>query len=142
MATLMEAETRFPYRVDVPAYVGWTILDLLGWCRTHLLVNSYDFHRHGQKPANFVRFYFLRETDAAAFRKRWLAPAGAICDGDVWQAAVLLMRLYGDKALLEAAQRADQLFDDGDVAGCETWHRILDAIERLQAKPAEGEAVH
>jgi hypothetical protein len=29
------------------------------------------------------------------------------------------------------------------MAGCETWHRILKAIERLQAKaPADGEGVH
>ena len=29
------------------------------------------------------------------------------------------------------------------VAGAETWHRILNAIERLQAKaPAEGEKLH
>jgi hypothetical protein len=29
------------------------------------------------------------------------------------------------------------------MAGAETWHRILNAIERLQAKaPAEGEGVH
>jgi hypothetical protein len=28
-------------------------------------------------------------------------------------------------------------------AGAETWHRILDAIERLQAKaPGQGEKVH
>jgi hypothetical protein len=43
---------------------------------------------------------------------------------------------YGDDAMLEAARRADQLLDEG----AETWHRILNAIERLQApKPAEGE---
>jgi hypothetical protein len=29
------------------------------------------------------------------------------------------------------------------MAGAETWHRILNAIERLQAKaPTEGEKVH
>jgi hypothetical protein len=29
------------------------------------------------------------------------------------------------------------------MAGAETWHRILNAIARLQAKaPAEGERVH
>jgi hypothetical protein len=41
-------------------------------------------------------------------------------------------------------ERADQLLDEGDMAGAETWHRILNAIERLQAKapPAEGEKVH
>src|SRR4029450_2859105 len=37
----------------------------------------------------------------------------------------------------------DQLLDECDMAGAETWHRILNAIERLQAKaPAEGEKVH
>jgi hypothetical protein len=31
----------------------------------------------------------------------------------------------------------------GDIAGVETWHRILNAIERLQTeRPAEGENVH
>jgi hypothetical protein len=45
--------------------------------------------------------------------------------------------------MLEAAERADQLLDEGNMAGAETWHRILNAIERLWAKvPAEGEKVH
>jgi hypothetical protein len=44
--------------------------------------------------------------------------------------------------VLEAVERAD-LLDEGDMAGAETWHRILKAIERLQARhPAEGEKVH
>ena len=48
-----------------------------------------------------------------------------------------------DDAMLEASERADQLLDEGDMAGAETWHRILNAIERPQAKaPAEGEKVH
>ena len=38
---------------------------------------------------------------------------------------------------------ADELLDAGDMAGAEVWHRILNAIERLQAKaPADGEGVH
>jgi hypothetical protein len=42
--------------------------------------------------------------------------------------------------MLEAAERADQLLDESDMAAAETWHRILNAIERLQAKaPTEGE---
>jgi hypothetical protein len=49
----------------------------------------------------------------------------------------------GDDAMLEASQRADQLLGEGDTAGAGTWHRILNAIERLQARaPAEGEKVH
>jgi triphosphoribosyl-dephospho-CoA synthetase len=64
-----------------------------------------------------------------------------IDDRDVWQAALLIVKRYGDDAMLEASERADQLLDEGDMAGAETWHRILNAIERLKAL-AEGEKVH
>ena len=54
-----------------------------------------------------------------------------------------MAKRYGDDAMLEAAERADQLLDEGDMAGAETWHRILNAIERLQAKAAaERENMH
>jgi hypothetical protein len=50
---------------------------------------------------------------------------------------------YSDDAMLEAAERADQLLEEGDMAGAETWHRILNAMERVQSKaPADDEAVH
>ena len=53
-----------------------------------------------------------------------------------------LAKRCGNDAMLEASERADQLLDEGDMAGAETWHRILNAIERSQAtKPAEGESV-
>ena len=45
--------------------------------------------------------------------------------------------------LLLPPARAAQLLAEGDVAGAEAWHRILNAIERLQAKAlAGGEGVH
>ena len=54
-----------------------------------------------------------------------------------------MVRRYKADAMLEAAARADQLLEEGDWQGAPTWHRILDAIERLQVeKPAEGEKVH
>jgi hypothetical protein len=66
-----------------------------------------------------------------------------IDDRDVWAAALLLVKRYKEDAMLEAANRADQLQEDGDWQCAVTWHRILDCIERNQAhKPAEGEAVH
>jgi hypothetical protein len=66
-----------------------------------------------------------------------------IPDRDVRAAALLMVKRYKEDAMLEAAKRADQLLDESDMAGAETWHRILNAIERLQAKaPAEGEKVH
>jgi hypothetical protein len=66
-----------------------------------------------------------------------------ISDRDVWAAALLIVKRYGDGAMLEASQRAEQLLDDGDTAGAEIWQWILKAIVRLQEKaPAEGEKVH
>jgi hypothetical protein len=45
--------------------------------------------------------------------------------------------------MIEVAARADRLFEDGDWHGAAEWHRILNAIECLQAKaPDDGEAVH
>jgi hypothetical protein len=66
-----------------------------------------------------------------------------ISETDIWRAALAMVKRYGDDAQLEAAGRADQLQEDGDWQGAVTWHRILDAIERLQARtPAEGEKVY
>jgi hypothetical protein len=63
-------------------------------------------------------------------------------DRDIWAAALLMVKRYGDDAVMEAAARAGELLEAGDLEGCAIWHRILDAIERLQAtKPAEGEKV-
>jgi len=45
--------------------------------------------------------------------------------------------------VLEAAVRADQVLEDGDMASAATWHRILDATKRLTAEmSAEGELIH
>jgi hypothetical protein len=57
-----------------------------------------------------------------------------IPDRDIWAAALLMVKRYGEDAMIEAAERADQLLDEGDIIGAETWHRILNPIERLQAK--------
>jgi hypothetical protein len=66
-----------------------------------------------------------------------------ISDCNVRQAAVLIVKRYGDDAMLEAAERADQLQEDGDWQAAITWHSILDCIERIQAqRPADGEALH
>jgi hypothetical protein len=45
-----------------------------------------------------------------------------------------MVKRYGDDAMLEAAERADQLLDEDDMAGAETWHRILNAVDRLQQR--------
>jgi hypothetical protein len=45
-----------------------------------------------------------------------------------------LVKRYGADAMLEAAARGKQLLEDGDALAAANWHRIPDAIERLQAK--------
>jgi hypothetical protein len=66
-----------------------------------------------------------------------------IDDRRIWDAAVLFVKRYGNEAMAEAAARADERTEEGDWGAANTWHRILDAIERLLAKaPAEGEKVH
>jgi hypothetical protein len=66
-----------------------------------------------------------------------------ISDREIWAAASVMVKRYGGDAMLEAATRGKRLLEDGDPLGAGTWYRILDAIERLQAKaPAEGEKVH
>jgi hypothetical protein len=69
--------------------------------------------------------------------------SAVISDREIWAAASVMVKRYKADAMLEAAKRANQLLGEGDMAGAETWHRILSAIERLQAKaPADGEKVH
>ena len=66
-----------------------------------------------------------------------------ISEADIWRSALTMVKRYKADAMLEAAARADHLLEDGDWRAAITWHRIVDAIERLQAqKPAEGERVH
>ena len=69
--------------------------------------------------------------------------ADMLSETDVWRAAMAMVKRYGVVAILEASARANQLAEADDPVGAATWHRILNAIERLQAKaPAKGEKVH
>ena len=54
-----------------------------------------------------------------------------IPEKDIWRAAVLMLRRYGEKALQESATRADQLDREGDSEGAATWRWIGRAIEQL-----------
>ena len=53
------------------------------------------------------------------------------------------MKPHGEDAPIEAAMRADELLEAGDLEGCAVWKRILRAVEELQrAEPESGEAVY
>ena len=60
-----------------------------------------------------------------------------ISDLDIWRAANLLTQRHGADAEIEAAKRADQMLERGDLDGQVVWKRIRRAIVELQT-PAKG----
>ncbi len=66
-----------------------------------------------------------------------------IPDLDIYRSAKLLIDQHGDEASIEAAMRADEFLDQGNMDGQRVWMRIMQAIEELQRqRPNDGEAVH
>jgi hypothetical protein len=61
-----------------------------------------------------------------------------IPERDIWHAASLMLKRYGDKAIEESATRADQLDRDGDPDGAPTWRLILRAVEQLAKTQPPG----
>ena len=56
---------------------------------------------------------------------------------ELWAAASMLINRHGAEAWFHAAQRADELFAQGDIDGHATFVAILRRIEKLTS-PAEG----
>ena len=60
---------------------------------------------------------------------------------DIWRAATLMLKRYGERALEESASRADELASAGDDNGVAVWRRISDAVAQLANTIPPG-AVH
>ena len=58
---------------------------------------------------------------------------------DIWRAATLMIKRYGDKALEESAARADQLHAEGDPDGAAIWRWIARAVEQLADTTPPGQ---
>jgi hypothetical protein len=54
---------------------------------------------------------------------------------DIWRAATLMLKRYGDKAEEQSAARAEDLTADGDDEGAATWRRINDAVRLAGSAP-------
>jgi Family of unknown function (DUF6961) len=63
---------------------------------------------------------------------------GVIPEIDIWRAATLMLKRYGEKALAQSATRADELAADGDPDGADTWRRITAAVEQLANTVPQG----
>jgi hypothetical protein len=57
---------------------------------------------------------------------------------DIWRAANLMLKRYGDKALEESAARADELAAQDYSKGEAVWRRITDAVRQLANKTPAG----
>jgi hypothetical protein len=57
---------------------------------------------------------------------------------DIWRAAVLMLKRYGENAHMESAARADELAADGDHDGAAVWRRITDAVAQLASTTPSG----
>jgi hypothetical protein len=57
---------------------------------------------------------------------------------DIWRAAQLMLKRYGDNALEESAARANELALAGDDDGAATWRRMMAAVEQLANKTPPG----
>ena len=66
-----------------------------------------------------------------------------IDDLDILRAANILVQRHGADAAIEAARRADEMLEVGDMEGCAIWKRILSAVAELtRTTPADGERVN
>ena len=57
---------------------------------------------------------------------------------DIWRAAQLMLKRYGDEALKESIARADELVAAGDDDGAAVWRRIMDAVTQLSNRTPPG----
>ena len=64
-------------------------------------------------------------------------------DLDIYRTASVLIREHREDTALEAAQRADAMFEKGSLDGQRVWKRVLAAVKKTQRQePREGEAVN
>ena len=61
-----------------------------------------------------------------------------IPDVDIWRAAALMLKRYGDNARQESAKRADELAADKDRDGAAIWRLIADAVAQLANTTPSG----
>jgi hypothetical protein len=57
---------------------------------------------------------------------------------DIWRAAQLMLKRYGEQALEESAARANELALAGDDDGAVTWRRIMRAVTDLANTTPQG----
>lgn len=74
-------------------------------------------------------------------RNRIRAEHGKPSREDIWQAATLLIGVYGRDAAAYADDRRSERQEHGDLTAARTWHLIVSEIEQLMGT-APSHALH
>lgn len=82
----------------------------------------------------------LRLPSLLARSERRVLAVSKPSDRDIYATALLLIRKHGRSAAYVASQKADKVIHDPD--GLAMWKRVLAAIDKLEADPPAGSAVH
>ncbi len=61
-----------------------------------------------------------------------------IPDADIWRAAALMLKRYGDEAHSQSARRADELAAERDHEGAAVWRLITEAVAELANTTPSG----
>ena len=61
-----------------------------------------------------------------------------IPDADIWRAAALMLKRYGDEAHSQSARRADELAAERDNEGAAVWRLITEAVAQLANTTPSG----
>jgi hypothetical protein len=100
-------------------------------CSTELLaIPPHDRGRWLQPNANTAALIVSR-SQACSFPR-------VIPEIDIWRAANLMLKRYGDKALEESATRAEELAAQDDYNGAAVWRGIADAVGELANQTPPG----
>ncbi len=88
----------------------------------------------------------LADVDARpgpSWRRTFHLPSDMTSDLDIYRSANLLVKRHGEDAPIQAAMRADELLDAGDLDGAAVFKRILKALRELDGTaPGPGVTVH
>ena len=55
-------------------------------------------------------------------------------DLDIYRTANVLLKQHGQDAPIQAAMRADELLEAGDLEGCAVFKRVIKAVEEMLSK--------
>ena len=80
-----------------------------------------------------MQFLMLEVSRSQACNVRRVIP-----EIDIWRAATLMLKRYGENALEQSATRADELAAEGDHDGAVTWRRITSAVGQLANNTPPG----